>query len=74
MELAKASSGAGCLTGVSGVLRPNPKRVVPLAFLLVRVVKQKSCCGSILEALTGALGVCLTDASEDAQPFAGCVL
>ncbi|CAE7711939.1 unnamed protein product [Symbiodinium sp. CCMP2592] len=41
--------------GERGLIRPNPKRVVPLAFLLVRIVRQKACCGSLLEAVSGAL-------------------
>ena len=43
------------LDGELGLLRPNHKRVVPLASLLVRVVRAEVCCGSLLEALTGAL-------------------
>ena len=45
----------GHLDGELGLLRPNHKRVVPLASLLVRVVRAKACCGGLLEALTGAL-------------------
>ena len=45
----------GHLDGRSGLLTPNLKRVVPLAFLVTRVVRRKVCCGSLLEAVGGAL-------------------
>ena len=53
-----ASSGefwGGFLDGSLGILKPNPKRVVPLAALIVRILRSRVCCGGLLEALGGAL-------------------
>ena len=47
--------GAFKIDGRAGVLRPNPKRVAPLSFLLLRIVKAKACSGSVLEAVSGGL-------------------
>ena len=43
------------MDGNLGLLKPSPKRVVPLAALIVRVLRSKVCCGGLLEALSGAL-------------------
>ena len=45
----------GLFDGKAGILRPNPKRVVPLGFFLVRLVRSGVCCGSILETVSGGL-------------------
>ena len=39
----------GHLDGRAGILTPNAKRVVLLAFLLSDIVKRKACCGSLLD-------------------------
>ncbi|CAE7908987.1 unnamed protein product, partial [Symbiodinium microadriaticum] len=51
----EAEFWGGLFDGKAGILRPNPKRVVPLGFFLVRLVRSGVCCGSILETVSGGL-------------------
>ena len=51
----EAEFWGGAFDGKTGILRPNPKCVVPLSVLLLRIVKAKACSGGVLEAVSGGL-------------------
>ena len=70
MTLRGAIFWGGHLDGELGLLRPNHKRVVPLASLLVRVVRAKACCGGLLEGSHRSTCVSVANEAPALEPRA----